>query len=137
MSPRWTIRSIGRNQLCLDNVTVHADNNKYAETILDSGFYDLIIIDGIQRLACARNAVSHLNSGGMIVLDNSDWYEAACLELSENSNLIQINFSGFGPINNYCWSTSVFLHRDFAMPSKESSVPRPTGGLKKSLPRDA
>ena len=60
----------------LDNVTaIHADINKYAETILDSGFYDLIIIDGIQRLACARND-QPLNSGGMIVLDNSDWYEA-------------------------------------------------------------
>tara|TARA_A100001015_G_scaffold321198_1_gene450720 strand:+ start:1753 stop:2379 length:627 start_codon:yes stop_codon:yes gene_type:complete len=123
---------------CIENVTaIHVDIDRYADCIFDYEMSDLIVIDGIRRYACAQNAVQRLKPGGMIVLDNSDWYDAACLTLSEKPHLIQIDFSGFGPINNYCWTTSVFLQRDFSMKRKQPTIPRPVGGLLTSLTRDA
>jgi hypothetical protein len=54
----------------------------------------------------------HWRPWGVIVLDNADWYPGTCAMLRA-TNLIQFDFSGFGPVNPYTWTTSLFLHRDF------------------------
>jgi hypothetical protein len=46
-------------------------------------------------------------------------------------NLAQIDFNGFGPINAYAWTTSLFLPRDFAIGRRDpTEPPRPIGGLR-------
>jgi hypothetical protein len=72
----------------------------------------VIVVDGDWRGACAERALAALAPGGLIVLDNADWYPGTCAMLRA-TNLIQVDFSGFGPVNPYTWTTSLFLHRDF------------------------
>ena len=77
-----------------------------------SSEFDGIIIDGSHRYECALNAVEKLRRGGMIILDNSDWYEKTAAFLRD-ADLIEVDMTGFGPINGYTWTTSFFFHREF------------------------
>ena len=66
----------------------------------------------------------------MVILDNSDWHPRTCA-LLRDSDLLQVDFAGAGPINSYAWCTSMFLRRDFAIdrirPNESLDV---IGGLK-------
>lgn len=86
--------------------------------------YDIIIVDGIKRSECLNVSLSILNESGIIIFDNSDRNPELCLTL-RNENLIQIDFHGFGPINPYTWTTSIFLNSnfDFKPISKQPSIP--------------
>ena len=72
--------------------------------------FDIIVVDGQYRFDCANSALNCLNDNGMMILDNSDWYPNTS-ELLRNHDLIEIDFSGFGPINNYTWTTSLYFSR--------------------------
>jgi hypothetical protein len=74
--------------------------------------FDIVIIDAKHRYETARAAVSHVASGGMLILDNADWYPETATMLSA-CGLIRIDMIGFGPINSYIWCTSLFLKPDF------------------------
>ena len=96
-----------------ENVDYRFTNDKDEYVNLPSSFnekFDVIIVDGNHRSECALVAALHLKSDGFIVLDNSDWYEATSNALREK-DFIEIDMSGFGPINNYTWTTSIFLRR--------------------------
>lgn len=83
---------------------------------LESGKrYDVIIVDGGQREACSCAALSSLAPGGLFILDNSDWYPEICLMLREHG-LFEIDFHGFGPANDYSWTTSIFIRADSCLP---------------------
>ena len=80
--------------------------------------YDVIIVDGKRRFQCAEAAVKALNDGGMIILDDSDRINTSqeyvkAVEILKNANLLQVDFYGFCPMNNYTKTTSVFFSRDF------------------------
>ena len=84
----------------------------------DEEKYDVIIIDGKRRADCAKNAVKKLNSGGLIILDDSDrintskeYVDAA--NALKKANLLQVDFYGFCPMNNYTKTTSLFFSRNF------------------------
>lgn len=87
---------------------IFADNEKY----------DVIVVDGKRRAECAACAVKCLADGGMIILDDSDRinhckeYVEAVKNLRE-ANLLQVDFYGFCPMNNYTKATSIFFSRDF------------------------
>jgi hypothetical protein len=70
--------------------------------------FDVIVIDGRYRTKCAEVAPKVLADGGLLVLDNADWYPLTAAALRAQG-LFQIDFNGFGPINGYSWTTSVFL----------------------------
>ena len=98
----------------------HQDYARFA-LLLDKKF-DCIIVDGGDingentRMACTKGAVEILNSqaqeGAMIILDNADWHRG-CARVLREHGLIEIDFHGFGPINCYTWTTSIFLSRNF------------------------
>lgn len=95
-----------------------SDDNTYEETINKlSKKFDVIIIDGIRRVECSKIIENVLNDaaehGYMVILDNSDWYKNTAKYLRQELGLIEIDFHGFGPINGYTWTTSVFLSRNF------------------------
>jgi hypothetical protein len=71
--------------------------------------YDLIVIDGKQRRLCAKYAFNKLKRGGILILDNSDWYPKLCKSFRDHG-LLQLDFHGHGPINPYTWTTSVLLN---------------------------
>lgn len=93
--------------------------------------FDIIVVDGTgkSRPACCEAAIRKLRRGGMIILVDSDlWQKSA--RILRNSGLIQIDFTGFGPINSHVHSTSIYLDREYAFeplndiqPSKSVAQP--------------
>ena len=72
--------------------------------------FDIIIVDGSHRYQCAENSRPLLNPSGFMILDNSDWREETSRFLRD-SDLIEVDMSGFGPINPYTWTTSFYFSR--------------------------
>ena len=89
--------------------------------------FDLILIDGIRRDDCCTNALSLLKENGLIILDNSERHPDLGKKLRD-SDLIQIDFHGFGPINEYAWTTSIFLRRSVALKPLNIQPRVPIGG---------
>ncbi|MBR1948824.1 MAG: SAM-dependent methyltransferase [Alphaproteobacteria bacterium] len=80
--------------------------------------YDVIVVDGKRRFQCAEAAVKTLNKGGMIILDDSDRINTSqeyvkAVDILKKADLLQVDFYGFCPMNNYTKTTSVFFSRDF------------------------
>ena len=109
------------------NLTIHLIQNKrqYINAIAATGpKYDVIIIDGSYRYGCACIAPRYLaGGGGLIVLDNSDWYPESAKAL-RSADLLQVDMTGFAPRNNWTQTTSLFFDRSFRMSSKEQRQPR-------------
>jgi len=91
---------------------------------------DLVIIDGMFRRLCAEFVTEKISSESsktiMVIFDNSDWYPKTIRSFGQkNKSWFQVDFSGFGPINEYTWTTSVFLNpaadSDFLRAKKISS----------------
>lgn len=115
---------------------LHEEKDAYIRSVREQGgVWDVIIVDGRHRKECAAEALDHLTADGMIILDNSDWHPQ-CAAILRSADLIQIDFAGFGPVNNYTWVTSVFLRRSWRANHRgqDYRVACP-GGLDKS--RDA
>jgi hypothetical protein len=109
-----------------------SDSDAYAATIdRVGGVFDVIVVDGLvtgrTRLKCARAAVRHLRDGGMIILDNSDWLPESSRFLRE-SGLIEVDMTGFAPINTYTCTTSFYLHPAFSFRPLADRQPQPGTG---------
>jgi len=109
------------------------EKDGYENTIFADGEkYDVIIIDGKRRDECAKTAVEALADGGIIILDDSDRintssvYKGAVDNLRA-ANLLQVDFYGFCPMNNYTKTTSIFFSRNFNFPTL--SEIQPVNGL--------
>lgn len=72
------------------------------------GKFDLVIVDGRWRRACANVACDVVKDDGVIIFDNADWYPDACADL-RSRGWFQVDFSGLGPINPYTWTTAIFF----------------------------
>jgi len=74
--------------------------------------FDIIIIDGRDRVNCVRNALNALKPSGIIIWDNSDRdeYRVGYHFLFEN-NFKKIEFTGMTPIVNYKSETGVFYRK--------------------------
>ncbi len=87
---------------------------KYSKVITQyQAMFDVIIIDGRDRVNCAKNTLNALRNDGVIIWDNSDRdiYNEGYTYLEENG-FKRIDFWGIGPINCYGWCTSVFYQHD-------------------------
>ncbi|SIT27803.1 hypothetical protein SAMN02744133_112135 [Thalassospira xiamenensis M-5 = DSM 17429] len=75
--------------------------------------FDVIFIDGRDRVNCVKNSLSALSRDGVLILDNSDVseYEEALTFLAEKG-FKRIDFPGPGPINIHPWRTSIFYNND-------------------------
>jgi len=71
--------------------------------------FDLVIIDGRDRVNCCKQAINALTPTGIIVLDDSerDFYNEASMFLKQNG-FKQLSFSGISPGLFYNKATSVF-----------------------------
>lgn len=114
----------------LKNHQIHKHQGEdYYKAILGYNNFDIIIIDGDKRAKCAEYAIDKINSDGLIILDNSDWFPNVCSFLRKKG-FVQIDFMGIGPINDYSWSTSFFLAKNFSLKFRNEDDPyRPIGGL--------
>lgn len=80
--------------------------------------FDVIIVDGKRREKCCETALLRLSKGGMIILDDSDRINTSeeykkSVAILKSANLLQVDFYGFCPMNNYTKTTSIFFDRDF------------------------
>lgn len=116
----------------LDNQKIFLLERKddYIQAVLrQSKRFDVIVIDGEYRYSCSQNAVRCLAESCLVILDNSDWYPRTAKTLREYG-LNQIDFSGFGPVNGYTWTTSLFLSDKFSGAFLFNQPLQPIGGLK-------
>lgn len=97
------------------------------------GNFDMVVIDGRYRHDCIYVASRVVSQTGIIVLDNADWYPDACDAL-RSLDWFQVDFSGFGPINAYCTTTSIFIKAHVHLTRKKSI--RPIGGLANNGDKD-
>jgi len=74
---------------------------------------DIIVIDGRDRVECAKSCLPGLDAGGVIIWDNSDRarYQPGYDFLKQNG-FRRLDFSGMGPVNFTPWVTSIFYRND-------------------------
>ncbi len=96
------------------NVTYrHCDleyGGKYCKAILGyNERFDIVVIDGRDRVNCAKNSLGALRGNGLIIWDNSDRekYQEGYSYLMQNG-FRRLDFEGNGPINTCKWCTSIF-----------------------------
>lgn len=102
-------------------------STEYAQSSRAGAPYDMIVIDGRWRFDSSQEALRNISPNGIIVLDNSERFPVVCQNLTD-AGFIQIDFSGYGPINWFTWTTSVFLSRTVNLPPAKPYRPRATPG---------
>lgn len=108
------------------NIMLKDDNSDY-ENALNSD-YDVIVIDGKRRSWCARKAYQHLNDKGFIIVDDSDRVNNSAdyqemIDILKTAGLLQIDFYGCCPMNNFTKTTSIFFRRNFDFPLLQKHQP--------------
>lgn len=118
-NPDWYLRWKGEFGEANLDIRWRDEGEGYFNAIFeDDDCYDVIVVDGKLRSECAETAVEKLAKGGMIILDDSDRINTSleyvkAVEVLKKANLLQVDFYGFCPMNNYTKTTSLFLSRDF------------------------
>lgn len=108
-------------------VLLRSTESDYVNAISNGRKYNVVVVDGKWRDQCTSIALAHLADAGLLVLDNSERTPEICAFLRE-SGFFQVDFSGPGPINSYCWTTSIFV-RAAGVAQSNYSGPSPVGGL--------
>jgi hypothetical protein len=88
----------------------HAYSNKILEYVNE---FDIVVIDGRDRVRCARNAIHALKSTGVIVWDNSDrdYYQPGFDFLAANG-FRRVDFFGMSPIVPFECSTAILYRNE-------------------------
>jgi hypothetical protein len=114
-----------------DNCTVswHPHDTDYIEAIKRADKrYDIIVIDGAVRYPCAEAALNCLTGRGMFLLDNTEWYPETA-RMIRKAGFSQIDFSGFGPINAFPSTSSLFFRDPFLLSRRRTpDAWAPVGG---------
>ncbi|PNE52083.1 hypothetical protein A8H39_41155 [Paraburkholderia fungorum] len=105
------------------------DGHRYADAPKTFGprHFDVVVVDGAERYRSARTAIDVVALGGMIILDNAEWYPHTA-DMIADAGFIEIRFSGFSPINAFTATSSIFLSRSFAFPRSGAARLPPRGG---------
>lgn len=132
IDPVW-FETISQSKTRNLNISLKETHLEYVNFIKSEGrMYDVIIIDGAYRYDCAKVAIQHIADDGLIILDNSERYPSMCADLRRN-NLLQVDFSGLGPINYYTWMTSLFFKQKCQFKVLNQSNYFPIGSLCQTL----
>jgi len=86
----------------------------YSKAILNwNDHFDIIVIDGRERVKCAKSSLQALKPDGVIIWDNSDRIEyQEGFDYLLKAEFKRLDFTGFGPIINTGWCTSVFYRSE-------------------------
>lgn len=86
---------------------------KYSQLILSfAAEFDCVIIDGRDRVNCAKNILSALKEEGVVIWDNSDREKyAEGYSFLQTNGFRRLDFWGLGPIGRKPWCTSIFYRR--------------------------
>jgi hypothetical protein len=86
------------------------DGGKYSQAILTyHKAFDIVVIDGRDRVNCAKNCLGSLRDNGVIIWDNSDreQYQSGYSYLIQNG-FRRLDFEGLVPITTFKSCTSIF-----------------------------
>lgn len=120
--------TMARKSAHLQALMLQEEKDGYAAAIGATGeTFDIVIVDGMWRNESADAALPYLREGGLIILDNSDWYHDTA-EFLRSKGFFQVDFNGFGPCNPYCWTTSLFLPFQSRF-IQRLGMPNPIGGI--------
>jgi hypothetical protein len=108
-------------------IVIAAEEEAYVSAVDNfEHMWDVVAVDGLHRAAAAERAMRRLAPGGILILDNSDWFPAIAARLRD-AELLEIDFHGSGPLNYYTWTTSLFFDRS-ARPVSRRTQPLSTAG---------
>lgn len=108
--PQWAARA---QALAPGNVTVvQPETDSYAETAAKHGLFHVIVIDGIQRVECAKVARHALTESGVIVWDNSDRAEyKPGVALLQREGFRKLDLWGHAP-GSLPWGSTTIFYRN-------------------------
>ena len=113
--PHWYERGI-QELFSTQTLLLRTEKKEYVNTIHhNDSLYDVIVIDGEYRYNCTFEALKRIKGGGIIILDNADWFPNTA-KLLRDDGFTQVDFIGAGPINSYAWCTSVFFKIEINIP---------------------
>jgi predicted O-methyltransferase YrrM len=86
-----------------------APDARYAKAAKATGRqFDVIVVDGKDRVRCTRRSLAALKPEGVIVLDNADRPKfARLLDELESNEFKRLPFAGHGPIEHWTWETAI------------------------------
>lgn len=86
----------------------------YIESIKATGQkFDVVVIDGRERVNCSRIAVDHLTDSGVIIWDNAERQRyTEGIKFLKEKGFRKIDFMGHGPIGHHQSCTSIFYRED-------------------------
>ncbi|MBM9606615.1 hypothetical protein [Desulfopila inferna] len=89
-------------------------SREYAMEITTYGsIFDVVVIDGRDRVDCAKNSVSALRPNGVIVWDNSDRDEYRDgYDFLHKAAFKRLDFWGMGALATRRWCTSIFYRTE-------------------------
>ena len=110
----WFERTSARAPSNVRMIHASRENGNYEKQILRyKNEFDIVIIDGRDRVACAINCISSLKDGGIIVWDNTDRDEYADgYTFLRDQGFRRVDFASMTPINLFECSTSIFYRND-------------------------
>jgi outer membrane receptor protein involved in Fe transport len=106
------------NERVPSNVDYHHCNLEYGGDYCKAiqGYNDrfnIVVIDGRDRVNCVKNSLGALRNDGLIIWDNSNRqrYQDGYSFLLQNQ-FRRLDFEGLGPINTCKWCTSIFYRSE-------------------------
>lgn len=106
----WHNRIENRIHSDLHNIRYKLEKDPVKYYTMATNEHDIVIVDGKHRRECLEH-LHEIDWGGvMLILDNADWYPKSVQFIQDNIRWMQVDFHGFGPINDYTWTTSIFIN---------------------------
>ena len=113
--PNWAKQIAQRvpENVSLHHVPLDEDGDYCRTTSRARHKFDVIVIDGRDRVNCARNCLHALREGGVLIWDDSQRsrYRPGFRYLRRRG-FKQLTFSGLGPMAPSPWDTSVFYRAE-------------------------
>ena len=101
---------------------------KFLKETLGDQRFDVIVIDGVDRVGTARASLPYLAEGGIVVVDNSDSHMLGdgtmpILEVYREAGLRRVDFYGLGPSILFPQCTSIaFREGAFAFDGRQDTL---------------
>jgi tetratricopeptide (TPR) repeat protein len=111
------------------NLLLRKNPQEYAREILnyDDCYFDIIVIDGIERVECSKKCDRKLKENGFIIFDNSDREgNNPAIQYLQSRGFKRLDFYGLVAVEKYKTCTSIFFKdEDFlnrgGLPSQKQS----------------
>jgi hypothetical protein len=114
-NPKWYERLRGRLPANVNYRLLEAGPvGPYVRAITEyQDHFDIIIVDGAERIACCRNCCGALKRDGVILWDNSDRDEyQPGYEYLAAQGFRRLDFTGMGPSGHMGWATTIFYRSE-------------------------